>query len=287
MHRPASGVWGLTWVLLSGPLLWSIAFTLVPLAMLITFSFVERGPYGGIELTLSGESYRRAFEWLYLRIILRSIGLALSTTALCLGIGLPVAYTLASVPQRFKTPLLTLLILPSWITLLVRMYAWIILLQDEGGINLLLMRVGITTEPLPLLYNTGAVLLGMVQGYLPFMVLPIYVACEKLDRALVEASMDLGGSPAQTFLRVVLPLITPGIWAGVVLVFVPSLGEFIIPDLLGGGKTAFIGTLIAHEFLVTRDWPFGAALTTLLILVFAGGLWVCMRARAPGLTVRR
>jgi len=285
--EPPVHLQGLTWLLFSGPLLWLIVFTLLPLALMIAFSVAQRGPYGEVELTLSGESYRRALEWLYVRIMLRSIWLALGTTMLCLAIGLPVAYTIATAPPQLKPLLLTLLILPLWITLLVRMYAWIVLLQDEGVINLAFRGLGLITEPLPLLYTTGAILLGMVQGYLPFMVLPIYVAVDKLDRALVEAAMDLGANPTQTFLWVILPLILPGIRVGIILVFVPALGEFIVPEMLGGGKSAFIGTVIVHEFLVARDWPFGAALTTVLILLFVVGLWLCTRARGSGLAGQR
>jgi spermidine/putrescine transport system permease protein len=264
-----------------------IVFTVLPLALMMVFSVAQRGPYGDVELTLSGESYRRALEWLYVRIVLRSIWLALATTMLCLAIGLPVAYTIATTEPRFRSPLLTLLILPLWITLLVRMYAWIVLLQDEGVLNLALRGLGLITEPLPLLYTTGAILLGMVQGYLPFMVLPIYVALDKLDRGLVEAAMDLGAKPVQTWRWVILPLILPGIRVGVILVFVPALGEFIVPEMLGGGKSAFIGTVIAHEFLVARDWPFGAALTTFLLVLFAVGLWLCTRVRGPSLAGER
>jgi len=156
----------------------------------------------------------------------------------------------------------------------VRTYAWLFLLRDTGLVNTVLMRLGITSAPLPLLYNDGAVVLGLVYGFLPFMVLPLYATIERMDPALLEAAADLGARPWRTFFRVVVPLARPGIWAGVVLVFIPCLGAYLTPDLLGGGKSVMIGNLVQNQFTTARDWPFGAAISLGLMLIATGALGI-------------
>jgi spermidine/putrescine transport system permease protein len=251
-------------------LLFPCALTLVllfllPQVLMFETSLGRRDAYGGVVHEWSLANYLRALEPLYLVILLRSIVLAFVTTVLCLLVAWPMAYWLAlRVSERWRSALLVLVILPFWTSFLVRMYAWVFALRSEGLVNLFLGRLGI--GPLPLLYNDFAVFLGQVYGELPFMILPLYASLEKLDRSLLEAAADLGAAPARTLLRVTLPLTAPGIVAGCILVFIPSLGAYLAPDLLGGARTVYIGNLIQSQFAVARDMPFGAALSFLLSL---------------------
>ena len=238
---------------------------LLPQVLMFETSLGRRDAYGGVVHEWSLANYLRATTPLYLVILLRSVALAFATTVLCLAVAWPMAYWLAlRVSDRWRSALLVLVILPFWTSFLVRMYAWVFALRSEGLVNLFLARFGI--GPLPLLYNDFAVLLGQVYGELPFMILPLYASLEKLDRSLLEASADLGARPARTLFRVTLPLTAPGIVAGCILVFIPSLGAYLAPDLLGGARTVYIGNLIQSQFAVARDMPFGAALSFLLSL---------------------
>jgi len=237
----------------------------VPQILMLVASLGRRSAYGGVIRDLSLANYVRALEPLYLRILAKSIGLAALTTLLCLAVAYPVAFWIGlRVSPRRRSALLVLVILPFWTSFLVRMYAWIFILRTEGLLNLLLGRFGV--PPLPLLYNDFAVLLGQVYGELPFMILPLYASLEKLDRSLLEAAADLGAAPARALWRVTLPLTAPGIAAGCLLVFIPSLGSYLAPDLLGGGQTIYVGNLIQSQFAVARDMPFGSALSFLLSL---------------------
>jgi spermidine/putrescine transport system permease protein len=238
---------------------------LLPQILMFEASLGRRDAYGGIVHAWSLANFVRALEPIYLVILLRSVVLALVTTVLCLLVAWPMAYWLAlRVSERWRSALLVLVILPFWTSFLVRMYAWVFALRSEGLVNLFLGRFGI--GPLPLLYNDFAVLLGQVYGELPFMILPLYASLEKLDRSLLEAAADLGARPSRTLSRVTLPLTAPGIVAGCILVFIPSLGAYLAPDLLGGARTVYIGNLIQSQFAVARDMPFGAALSFLLAL---------------------
>jgi spermidine/putrescine transport system permease protein len=242
-----------------------LALFVAPQALVLEASLGRRSAYGGVVHEWSASNYARALQPLYLGILARSVGLAAVTTAACLALGLPVAYWLARhAPERHRNGLLVLMILPFWTSFLVRMYAWVFLLRSEGLVNVTLAALGLPT--LSLLYNDFAVLLGQVYGELPFMILPLFVSLEKLDRSLLEAAADLGATPLRTLLRVTLPLIRPGIVAGCVLVFVPSLGAYLAPDLLGGARTVYAGNLIQSQFAVARDMPFGAALSFVLTL---------------------
>jgi len=238
----------------------------VPQLLMLLVSLGRRTAYGGVERAFSLENYLRALEPLYLAILGRSLALATATTLLCLALGYPVAWWLARrAPPRWRNALLVLVILPFWTSFLVRMYAWIVLLRTEGVVNLVLGALGLA--PAELLYNDFAVALGQLYGELPFMIIPLYVSIEKLDPSLLEAAADLGADALRTFTRVVVPQTLPGIVAGCVLVFIPSLGAYLAPDLLGGGKTAYVGNLIQSQFAVARDMPFGAALSFVLSLV--------------------
>jgi spermidine/putrescine transport system permease protein len=242
-----------------------VGLFVLPQALMLAASLWQRSPYGGLVREWTAANYARAVDPLYVWILFRSFSLAFFTTLLCLLVGWPVAYWLGlRVPPRHKNALLVLVILPFWTSFLVRLYAWMFLLRQEGLVNLALGALGI--PPLPLLYNDFAVMLGQVYGELPFMILPLYASIEKLDRSLLEAASDLGATPLRRLWRVTLPLTAPGITAGCLLVFIPSLGAFLAPDLLGGGRTAYVGNLVQSQFAVARDMPFGSALSLLLTL---------------------
>lgn len=253
-----------------------VVLFILPQALMFAASLGRRSAYGGVVYGFDLANYARALQPLYLMILLRSFGLALATTVLCLLVAYPVSYWLGLLaPARWRNLLLVLIILPFWTSFLVRMYAWVFMLRTEGLVNLLLGRFGMA--PLPLLYNDFAVLLGQVYGELPFMILPLYASIEKLDRALLEAAADLGALPARTLFRVTLPLTQPGIVAGCVLVFIPSLGAYLAPDLLGGARTVYVGNLIQSQFAVARDMPFGSALSFLLSLLVLALLFAFRR----------
>jgi len=259
-------------------MLWLVLFLLAPLVIVVIVSLAVRGPYGSIIYDFSLSNYLRALDRIYLPAYFRSVWIAAATTLLCVVVSFPVAYYIAlRAPARWKRPLLVLTVIPFWTSFLIRTYAWILLLRSEGVFNSWLMKTGIIGEPMKLLYNDFAVLVGQVYGELPFMILPIYVALERLDIRLLEAAQDLGANRFWTFMKVTLPLSRPGLIAGVVLVFIPSLGAFITPDLLGGAKSVMIGNLIQNQFAQLNQ-PFGAALSLLLAASVLLLLAVAMRA---------
>jgi spermidine/putrescine transport system permease protein len=275
-----------TWLVLG-------ALLAAPLAVLLAISFAQRGTYGGIApisdlgaYLRSGAflaNYARSLDGTYLGIAWRSVWMAVVTTALCLVLGYPIAYWLALVaPVRRKGLLLGLIVVPFWTSFLIRTYAWMFILRSEGLLNLLLSAFGWRGAPLDLLYTPAAVLLGLVYGELPFMILPLYASLEKLDRSLLEAAADLGAGRAGTFWRVTVPMTAPGIAAGIVLVFIPSLGQFVVSDLLGGARSMLLGNLVQNQFAVARNHPFGAAIAfeltgAVLLLLLAHALWVRRR----------
>jgi spermidine/putrescine transport system permease protein len=227
------------------------------------------------------EHYRRFLEPLYLAVLGRTAGLALVTTTLCLLLGVPMAWTIARA-TRWRRVLLFLVVVPLWTSFLVRTYALMFLLRDAGLVNALLLELGLIRQPLTLLYTPGAVLLGLVSGYLPLMVLPVYASLEKLDPALLEAAEVLGARPFSRFRRVVLPLAMPGIAAGCLLVFIPALGAFLVPDLLGGARQIMLGNLVQNQFAAARNWPFGAAASFVVMAVVLAGqvAWLGRAGRA-------
>jgi spermidine/putrescine transport system permease protein len=249
--------------------------------LMLAASLGRRSAYGGVLHDWGLQNYARAFDPLYVAVIGRSLVLAVATTVVCLLIGYPVAYWLARrAPPTLRRGLLVLVILPFWTSFLVRMYAWIFLLRTEGFLNLALEAAGLPA--LDLLYRPAAVLLGQVYGELPFIILPLYASLEKLDGELLDAAADLGATPREVLRRVVLPLSRPGIVAGCVLVFIPSLGAYLAPDLLGGARFAYAGTLIQSQFAVARDIPFGAAVSFLLTAIVIVTLWVFRRTLRAG-----
>ena len=256
-------------ILLMAPgLLWLTALMVVPCLLIFVLIFFERGIYGGIDWSaVTFGNITRAFDPLYLSIFLDSAIIAGVSTLIALLIGYPAAYAIAKAPAGRQTALLFLAMLPFWTNYLIRTYAWIVLLNPAGLINNLLIGSGLTAEPLPLLYNEPAVILGLVYSYTPFVILAIYSSLQRLDPSYAEASRDLGAGALATFFRITLPLTASGVAAGAVFVFVLSIGNFVTPDLLGGGKFQMLGNLIYDQFLSARDWPFGATLSALLIAV--------------------
>lgn len=252
-------------------------FFLLPLLIIALFSFLTPGLYGGVEWAFYHWNYGRIFGWadgimevyepVYLQILGRSLGYAALTVMLCLILCYPVAFWVSRLPARWRLVFLFLITLPFFSSLIVRLYAWLLILKPSGILNTVLMATGLISEPLEILYTPAAVVLGMVYVMIPFMFLPLFASVDNLDRAQVEASMDLGGNRLQTFVKVILPQTLPGIMGGAVIVFIPSVGNFIVPDILGGAKGLMIGNLVEQQFLSARNWPFGAALSMIIMSV--------------------
>lgn len=247
--------------------IWLGVFFVAPLALVLLYSFLDRGTYGGVEWSFTLANYQRLGRGIYWGILWRSVWLAIVTTAISLAIGYPLAFFIATRPQRWRNALLLLVIVPFWTNFLVRTYAWIVLLRTEGVINTVLQSLHLISEPLTLLFTPLAVMVGLVYGYLPFMILPLYSTMERFDFSLVQAAQDLGANDLRTFWRVLLPLTMRGIVAGSLLVFIPAVGAFITPDILGGAKTMMVGNLIQNQFLKARNWPFGSALSITLMAI--------------------
>lgn len=257
------------WALLAPMVLWLLLFVVVPGLILFVYSFCERDEVGGVIYRFTLENYRRAFQPTYLNIFARSVGYAALTTVLCVIIGYPVAYYIGRAAESVRNRLLLLVMVPFWTSFLIRTYAWITILKQEGLLNGFVQALNLNLEPFNLLYTPTAVIIGLVYAYLPFMILPIYGSAEKLDNSLIEAAHDLGAGPLRAFSAVIVPLTMPGIAAGTLLVFVPAIGMFAITDLMGGAKVPMIGNVIQNQFLQARDWPFGAALGVIFMLMFA------------------
>jgi spermidine/putrescine transport system permease protein len=247
-----------------------------PLAIVCVYSVLSRGVYGGVEGPFTLEPYRRLFDPLYGAIFARSFVVAAIATALCIALGFPMALFIARSGPR-KNLYLSLVVLPFWTSFLIRLYAWIFLLRDTGLINTVLQSLHLIHQPLAMLYSGGAVVLGLVYGFLPFAVLPIYATLERLDKNLLDAAADLGAPPWSVLARVTIPLCAPGIAAAAILVFVPCLGTYLVSDLLGGSKTILIGNLVQNQFTTARDWPFGAAASLVLMAITVALLFAVRR----------
>ena len=268
------------WLLLSPLIAWAVAFVIAPAVIMLVYSFAHRGTLGGVVLGFTLENYAGVLDPVYLRIVIRSIVYAAITTAHLPGRRLPGRVLIGRADPRWRNLLLMAVMVPFWTSFLIRTYAWVTILKSEGLLNSLLLQLQLIAEPLEMLYTPGAVVLGLVYTFLPFMILPIYSSVEKLDGALIEAALDLGAGPLRAFSRVIVPLTSPGIAAGVLLVFVPSLGIYAVNDILGGGRVDMIGNIIENQFKGNaRNWPFGAALGTTLLVSFALDLLV--REPAP------
>ena len=276
------------------PFFWLLLFFLTPFFIVLKISFADSliasPPFSKLlqwgegvlpSINLTADNY--AYLWeddLYVLTYLSSIKIAFISTLLCLLIGYPIAYAITRAQGATRYILLFLIILPFWTSFLLRVYAWMGLLADQGTFNSLLMWLGITDKPIRLLYTQFAVYIGIVYSYLPFMILPLYANMEKLDSSLQEAAADLGAKPFAGFLSVTLPLTTPGILAGCLLVFIPATGEFVIPELLGGGNVLMIGSVVYSEFNANRDWPVASAVAIALLIVLVLPMMLYHRVQA-------
>jgi len=254
------------------PYLWLIVFFLAPFAIILKISLADplfaQPPYSN---TVSLENFLFLLtDKLYAITYLRSVGLAALATVLCLAIGFPMAYGIARSAPATRSLLLMLIVLPFWISFLLRVYAWMGLLNNYGVINNLLLWVGIIDQPIQIMYTDFAVFIGLTYSYLPFMILPLYATLERMDIDLVEAAQDLGASRTRSFWDIVVPLAKPGIIAGCLLVFIPAIGEYVIPLLLGGSESLLIGRVLFDEFFVNRDWPLASAVAIVLLLLLIG-----------------
>lgn len=267
-------------LMLSPLVLWMAAFIVAPAGLLLIYSFGQRDELGRVVFEFTWENYQRVFDPVYLSILWRSVAYAGITTLLCVVIGYPAAYCIARAGERWRQILLLAVMVPFWTSFLIRTYAWITILKREGLLNAVLQGLHMTTNPLDLMYTPTAVVIGLVYAYLPFMILPIYTSAEKLDQGVIEAAFDLGAGPLRAFAHVIIPLTSPGITAGVLLVFVPAIGMFAITDLMGGARVPMIGNVIQNQFFQARDWPFGAALGIVFMLLFAATYWF-LQGRQP------
>ena len=265
-------------ILLFPLIFWLICFFLLPLISILIYSFLERGTYGGVQWHFTLQNYQRLFDGIYIGILWRSVSSAFICTAICLLIGYPFAYYLARYRPKWRNVLLLLVVIPFWTNFLIRTYAWILILRTEGILNSFLTMLIPHFQPLELLNTQFAVQIGLVYGYLPFMILPLYAAFEQLDLSLIEAAKDLGASSRRAFWHVTVPLSLPGILAGSMLVFIPTVGAFLTPDLLGGGKVSYIGNVIERQFKTARDAPFGSALSFMLMGIVLVGTVLYFRA---------
>lgn len=241
---------------------WTAVFVLFPLAIVVYFAFTRDTGNG---VALSFESFTRLSDPMYLGVILKSFKIAIISTLICIFVGYPVAYILARSKSKMKLVIVILMLLPMWMNFLLRTYSWLSILENTGLVNTLLAAVGL--PKIRFLYNEGAVILGTVYNYLPFMIMPIYITLLKLDESHLEAAADLGANPVQAFLRVTLPFSVPGILSGVSMVFVPSVTTFVISQLMGGGKVPLIGDVIEQQYRVVNDWHFGSALSVVIMVI--------------------
>ena len=269
------------WLLLGPLVLWLGLFVLLPTLLLILTSFSGRDELGRVVYSFTLDNYRRCFDPTWLSIFWNSILYALLATVICVVVGYPAAYTIGRASPANRRLLLTLVMVPFWTSFLIRTYAWISILSQEGLVNSLLLSSHILPAPLSMMYTPFAIVLGLVYNYLPFMILPIYTSVEKLDNSLVEAAYDLGAGPLRAFSRVIIPLTRPGITAGALLVFVPAIAMYAITTLMGGGSNPTIGEVIQNQFTRARNQPFGAALGVLLMLLFLICFFVLGRKKAP------
>jgi spermidine/putrescine transport system permease protein len=260
--------------------LWLLALFVIPCVLVLALSFGYVDDLGRAVYSTELGNYGDAFDPTYIPVLVRSVLYALATTAICLAIGYPVAYYIARYGGRYRNLLIVLLVLPFFINYLVRTYAWVALLADEGLVNNAIVDLGLRSEPIQLINTPFAVIGGLVYGYLIFMILPVYGSIERLDRSVIEAGKDLYGTPLQTFRHVTLPQTRQGILAGSVLVFLPAVGDFVSAQLLGGPDTYMVGNLIQDQFFAANNWPFGAALTVVMMLFLSIWMYGYLRSAA-------
>ncbi len=266
------------WALMAPGAAWLLLFFLLPLLFMFGSSFMPSRLYGGVDIGFTVEHYKRFFDPLYLWILWRTVLYSLACTALCLLAGFPVAYVISRAGS-WKNLLVFLVVLPFWTSFIVRTFAIMFLMRDTGVINTVLLAIGLIDEPLALMPSAMAVMVGLVSGFLPFMVLPIYSSLEKLDPSLLEAAEVLGARPAERFTKIILPLSMPGIVAGSLLVFIPALGSFVTADLLGGGKSDMMGNLVQRQFTTAGNWPFGSASSFVMMAMVLMAVFVYLQQR--------
>jgi putrescine transport system permease protein len=301
--RQSTRSWGQRLVILL-PYLWLLAFFLVPFAIVLKISLsqsaIAQPPYvpvfdlsagwAGLKdffASLSLDNYAAlGSDALYLSSYLKSLQIAALSTAMLLLIGYPIAYGMARAPRGLQPILVALVVLPFWTSFLIRVYAWINILQHDGLLNQVLLALHVVDEPRAWLASDTAIYIGMVYSYLPFMVLPLYAALEKMDETLIEAAADLGCPPWKTFWLVTLPLSLPGVFAGALLCFIPIVGEFVIPDLLGGSETLMIGQTLWTEFFADRDWPLASAIAVVLLIVLVAPIMIYQHVERRALARR-
>ncbi len=243
-----------------------ILFIVIPLVYVLVMSFMSRGTYGGIVYKFTTENYRNVFQSLYMDVFMKSAGWSLLSTIICLLVGYPVAYYIALMPKKKASAMILLISIPFWTSSMARLYSFVILLNTSGILNTFLENMHLIREPIQFLYTGGAVVVGMVYCLIPFAILPLYTSISKLDRSLIEASKDLGAGPVKTFFRITLPLTSGGIFGSVVMIFIPSLGYYYVTDIMGGGTSLVMGTLIKNQFTTAKNWPQGAAISMILIV---------------------
>jgi spermidine/putrescine transport system permease protein len=269
-------------VLLGPGVFWLMLFFVIPLIIVLVVSFSKRSLLGVVDYSFNLNNYVRVFDPSapYFSIFLRSLGLASVNTVLCLLIGYPFAFYIARQSPARQKFLIFLVMVPFWTNFLIRTYALMFIIRDTGLINSWLINLGIISEPIQILFTPTAVRLGMLYGYLPFAVLPMYASIEQLDFNFVQAAQDLGADSLRVFLRVILPLTMPGVVAAGIITFIPALGDFITPDLLGGGNTFLIGNVLQQQFLTVRDWPFGSAMGIVLMVMVLAATMIYFRTGA-------
>jgi spermidine/putrescine transport system permease protein len=266
---------------MAGPVsLWMILFVTLPMLYIIYISFMSRGIFGDVVYEFSLDSYKTLLDSTYFKVIVKSMKAAFITTLLCILIGYPFAYYIAKQPKEVASKLIMLVMIPFWTNSLMRLNSWLLLFQTSGPVNNFLQNAGFIDSPISFVYTDGLVMIGMITNMLPFAVLPMYSSIEKLSKSLLEASADLGASRSTTFFNITLPLTFPGIFSSIILVFIPSLGIYTVTDMLGGGKVLYIGNIIKNQFGAIRNWPLGAALSVLLIVIT--GLLIFIYTRLQG-----
>jgi len=263
------------WLLLTPLLVWLLLFVVIPSVALAFYSVATYAGLGEVTWTPSFEAYQKAWDSVPRVALWRSVYLALGTTVLCVIIGYPVAYFIGRAPERWRNLMLMLVMIPFWTSFIIRIYAWIIILRNEGLLNGMLQSMNLISDPLSLFPSQTAVFIGMVYSFLPFMILPIYGSVEKLDNALIEAAFDLGAGPVRAFQRIIVPLTQPGIVAGILLVFIPAVGTYAVSDVLSGRRVELIGNLIETQFRGKGgNWPYGAAMGISLLVMFVIAFWL-------------
>lgn len=255
--------------------IWLCIFFIIPMFIVLTYAFLKKGTYGGVELELSFASFSIFTDKVFLTILFKTIYISVLSTIFTVALSLPTAYYIAS--SKYKKELLFLVIIPFWTNFLIRIYAWMAVLGSNGIINNLLLKLGIINEPLKLLYNTGAVILITVYTSLPFAILPLYAVIEKFDFSLMEAARDLGATNKNAFFKVFIPNIKPGIVTAVLFTFIPALGSYAVPKLVGGTQATMLGNIIAQHLTVTRNWPLASTISGALIIVTSLAVVVFMK----------